>query len=441
MPEAAALNRALSDENTKEFYAVGAAANLNTYADLKIFRDVNSLTYPLATAGELGFRSSKFQSTFTFIGKDSKVIGVLDDTASSVQIGEMLKRTLCSFSGITARQTKSYLHLSDENTILNLQDIFVYENFTDYLFRTEIYGPTDIFSYEISDEEIFIRKGSAQGNSDLIIRAEVPGKDIWVTSKITVINNDADILESFEYTDISVSPIPWVSADNSPWSTEKGTGFSGSYSLRSGQIDHSQRSSISVSLSLYEQGTVTFAYKTSTYYSYYFDEIDGDFLNFYVDDVNLSMKEARELWGGGNGWRTVSFNVNPGYRTLKWEYLKNDWASLYDEAVWIDNVFLPGTIVIDKSEITGTSGDVNLSAFPNPFNPVTKISFDLEYDENIELTLFDSAGRLTDSIFKGVLRSGNHMIEYNGSALSTGIYYAVLQIGSVRRSIKLLLVK
>ncbi len=70
------------------------------------------------------------------------------------------------------------------------------------------------------------------------------------------------------------------------------------------------------------------------------------------------------------------------------------------------------------------------SAYPNPFNNITNIRFNLHETNIINLELFDLSGRKVSEFFKGIKTAGQHSISINGSPLSSGVY--VLQLSSDR---------
>jgi hypothetical protein len=353
----------------------------------------------------------------------------------------MLKRTMSSFYGITLKNHNTYLRLASDVTEVPLDEIFSFLSHENYTFEADISGYPGIFDFEITSGKLVIYKGLEKGNSNIIINAGIPGRNIGIRTVITIINNDALYTDDFEYDSLSESDLPWYAGGSTGWEISSSSGFSGTGSIRSGIIDHSQSSEISIATNLTEDGTLTFSYKTSTYYSYYLDEIDGDFLNFFVDGINISKKEDPELWGGINDWRTVSYKLKAGTRTLKWQYHKNDWGTYYEDAVWIDYSVIPGTPVKNTINAPQATKKILLEAHPNPFNPATTISFVLENSEKISLKIFDAAGRLSKAVISGELNAGLHRFEIDGSRLSTGMYYAVLETQDQISAKKIILIK
>lgn len=61
--------------------------------------------------------------------------------------------------------------------------------------------------------------------------------------------------------------------------------------------------------------------------------------------------------------------------------------------------------------------------YPNPFNPVTNIDFELPYDGKVSILLYDISGREVGKLVNEVKTAGYHTIHFNGSGLSSGMYF------------------
>jgi hypothetical protein len=84
--------------------------------------------------------------------------------------------------------------------------------------------------------------------------------------------------------------------------------------------------------------------------------------------------------------------------------------------------------------------------FPNPFNPVTQVRFELTTAGVIRLSVVDLLGREVASLVDGVLSAGEHRVCWNGrnaagEMLPTGAYISVLRTGGVAVARKMLLLK
>ena len=59
---------------------------------------------------------------------------------------------------------------------------------------------------------------------------------------------------------------------------------------------------------------------------------------------------------------------------------------------------------------------------PNPFNPLTKINFDINLDANVKLNIYNLNGQLIHEHNFGYLNPGLYGYEFNASNLTSGIY-------------------
>ncbi|HEX7343473.1 MAG TPA: T9SS type A sorting domain-containing protein, partial [bacterium] len=80
-------------------------------------------------------------------------------------------------------------------------------------------------------------------------------------------------------------------------------------------------------------------------------------------------------------------------------------------------------------------------ASPNPFNPRTTINYQLSANSQVSLRIYDTAGRLIQTLVEGWQQAGTHEIGFDGSGLSSGIYLYRLEAGEFTAIGKLLLIK
>jgi hypothetical protein len=63
--------------------------------------------------------------------------------------------------------------------------------------------------------------------------------------------------------------------------------------------------------------------------------------------------------------------------------------------------------------------------YPNPFNPTTKIAYDIPRDAKVKLVIYDILGREVKMLVNNEFKTaGKYITEFNGSYLSSGIYFA-----------------
>jgi hypothetical protein len=67
--------------------------------------------------------------------------------------------------------------------------------------------------------------------------------------------------------------------------------------------------------------------------------------------------------------------------------------------------------------------------YPNPFNPVTRFTYQLPRTERVEIALFDLSGRRVRTLVRGVVSAGTHTVLIDGSGLAAGVYFYRVRAG------------
>lgn len=79
--------------------------------------------------------------------------------------------------------------------------------------------------------------------------------------------------------------------------------------------------------------------------------------------------------------------------------------------------------------------------FPNPFNPTTAIRFQLSQTGDVQLAVFDVLGREVARLVDGQMPAGSHTVRFDGSRLTSGVYFCELTAGGVTQTREMLLLK
>ena len=82
-----------------------------------------------------------------------------------------------------------------------------------------------------------------------------------------------------------------------------------------------------------------------------------------------------------------------------------------------------------------------LQNYPNPFNPNTIIRFSIPEAGNYAVKMFNILGQEVKVLVSGDYKPGRYVIEFNGSGLSSGIYFYTLSGGNVNITRKMVLIK
>ncbi len=79
--------------------------------------------------------------------------------------------------------------------------------------------------------------------------------------------------------------------------------------------------------------------------------------------------------------------------------------------------------------------------YPNPFNPVTGIKFDIAKSGNVKLTVYDILGKEISILVNENLNAGSYQVSFDGSSLSSGVYFYQLKSGGYSETVMMNLIK
>jgi len=161
-----------------------------------------------------------------------------------------------------------------------------------------------------------------------------PSNKLHIKGSITTILDDG-------FEDNSLSP--FTTSGNQLWHTTSNATFvnTGTYAAKTkNALDHSQSSTLELSQTLTNSGSISFAYYTSTEATY-------DKLTFYIDGA------AMDSWSGENSYTTISYDLSAGTHTFTWTYSKDGSLNDGSDKVAIDDI----KIIIGGSVLTIEDGN------------------------------------------------------------------------------------
>jgi uncharacterized repeat protein (TIGR01451 family) len=79
--------------------------------------------------------------------------------------------------------------------------------------------------------------------------------------------------------------------------------------------------------------------------------------------------------------------------------------------------------------------------YPNPFNPATEIIFSLPSASRVKLEVFNVMGQKVTTLVHGQFEAGEHIIQWNGSDVASGVYFYRLQADDFVDTKKMMLLK
>jgi hypothetical protein len=81
------------------------------------------------------------------------------------------------------------------------------------------------------------------------------------------------------------------------------------------------------------------------------------------------------------------------------------------------------------------------SAYPNPFNPTTTISYNVGEYSYVNVSIYNIQGRIIDNLVSEYKENGNHQITWNAENLPSGVYFVKFDADGFSQTQKLMLIK
>jgi|TARA_B100001250_G_scaffold24829_1_gene20603 hypothetical protein len=178
----------------------------------------------------------------------------------------------------------------------------------------------------------------------------------------------------------------------------------------------------------------------------YFDSLDGMISGRILPWVQDSQSESYPIWSNYdanqrdvffldyNGIIDTSFSITP-YNSSNPEdvqYLKDIILGLRtNQSLEINNLVVPETYFLHQN-------------FPNPFNPSTKIGWELPKNEFVNITIYNSMGKAVKTLVNSFQSSGYKTINWDATdsrnkPVSAGLYIYRLQSDSHSETKKMIL--
>lgn len=150
------------------------------------------------------------------------------------------------------------------------------------------------------------------------------------------------------------------------------------------------------------------------------DDYDRRFIQYYRDTLDASYSTSSASYTGSLGGFPVG--------DLNWFPTKKaEWE------VWITDVeteegYVPQNFSLEQN-------------YPNPFNPSTKIIFNLNQAGMTKLSVYNLLGQEITTLVNEELVAGRHTVDFDASALSSGVYFYKIESGKNTATMKMMLLK
>jgi hypothetical protein len=205
-----------------------------------------------------------------------------------------------------------------------------------------------------------------------------------------------------------------------------------------------------------------------------FDGIDDMQFRITYDDVDYTNLDGTAAWGDcrpgvefGIIETDVGYNIEmfmplenvqlTSETEFGWDIQLNDadettrdsmrrwWANDNNEWHWAE---LFGTAILTSSTMDVKDKDVTVAGsyalaqnYPNPFNPTTNITYTVDSRSMVSLNVYDVLGQQVASLVNEVKAPGQYTVPFDGTNLTSGVYFYKLNADSKVEAKKMMLVK
>lgn len=206
---------------------------------------------------------------------------------------------------------------------------------------------------------------------------------------------------------------------------------------------------------------------------YYLRIFNNDTSECISDSLNCTVNDSAYIYCMGNGqwyrYNTGTYNIfNQDFpvKNFMWSNYFEAWSEK-KYALNIGHVYSIGQAVMSRTEyylrgciINGVHwGDTNVylginqistevpekfslsQNYPNPFNPATNIKFQIPKSEFVKIVVYDVLGKEVQTLVNKQLSPGTYEVDFDGSALPSGVYYYMLEAGEFNQTKKMVLIK
>lgn len=151
-----------------------------------------------------------------------------------------------------------------------------------------------------------------------------------------------------------------------------------------------------------------------------------------ISYINIDLPTAESDPIGAHGY--FKYSIKPQMDILPGEEILNTAEIVFDfESPIITNT-TRHTIYRTRDQIAAPT------AYPNPFNPMVQIQFDVLRRSDVTIEIYDLTGRLVETLIRGEQPAGTHSVSWDGSRFASSIYLVRMQtdVGVSTRKITLI---
>lgn len=158
------------------------------------------------------------------------------------------------------------------------------------------------------------------------------------------------------------------------------------------------------------------------------------FTTFYRDQQATQQSQYAILAPNGVTFTTWTHNINVPHYAVSWWWWSFDIPAEAPGGQWTFQVDFEGQTYTHPFMLKGVATAMETAAewpegyrlsaaYPNPFNPSTQVTLELETDQHVRLAVYDLLGHAVAQLHDGLLTAGErHAFTFEAGHLPSGVY-------------------
>jgi hypothetical protein len=138
------------------------------------------------------------------------------------------------------------------------------------------------------------------------------------------------------------------------------------------------------------------------------------------------------------GDTTVTLFNDAQIQTFQFDVVGDPQSIVFDPGNWI---LKNNTVVTEVEDVVQPLNYSLQQNYPNPFNPSTTIEYSIPQSGLVTLKVFNVLGKEVATLVNGQNDAGNHTVEFNASALNSGVYFYKIESDNFVETKKMILLK
>jgi len=172
------------------------------------------------------------------------------------------------------------------------------------------------------------------------------------------------------------------------------------------------------------------------------DPIDARIVLSVIDGTGAIIDSEEEVGGYPQYAQSSRDLYVPGGRDTRKIWLDSLSAGLDTDEFLDTSPLIPVITTIDtQTPAIRNEYTLNLTNYPNPFNPTTTIRYDIPKASQVTLTIYNMNGQVVERLVSQKQEPGFYSVSWGARNVSTGVYFYRIQADGFQQVKKMLLIK